>query len=358
MKITSNKPVKIWFDISNSPHVMMFHDMINELKEKGFDVIITSRPLANTLDLLDQKGLEHAVVGEHYGKNLFMKFFGYPIRCFQLYRFLKNKHLDAAIAQSSFHSPLVAWMLGIPSIYTNDNEHAIGNVAGLFFAKKLYFPESMNRKSILFMLPGMKRKTVIYPGIKESIYLWRKMDGKKHFTKKTSVPFNIYLRPEPRTAQYYKGGENFLDKTINELKRENHVVVLSRDKKQLAHYHEDQFKGVDVPDRPIRMERILKDCDLFIGAGGSMTREIAIMGIPTISVYQDELLGVDKYLIDKGYMSHVKNLENANAGKLIAMLGEHIGNGHLLEKGKKAYYMMLDDLINMAKIHHNKKQLV
>lgn len=358
MNTTIAKPLKIWIDISNSPHVMMFEGMIEDLKKNGFEVIITSRPLANTLDLLNQRGLEHAVIGEHYGKSLFKKALGYPIRCLQLYQFLKNKKIDAAIAQSSFHSPLVAWFLRIPSIYTNDNEHALGNIAGMLFARKLYFPESMNRDSILFKIPGLKRKTCIYPGIKESLYLWRKMENKLHVRKNHVQPYNIYFRPEPRTAQYYKGAENFLDDTISQLKNDNKVTVLARDKQQLTHYHEKQFKGIDVPDRPIKIDQILHDCDLFIGAGGSMTREVAILGIPTMSVYQDELLGVDKYLIDKGYMAHTKKLEKVNAKQLIAMLDENTGNGHLLEKGKKAYYMMLEDLIIMAKEHNHKKQKI
>ena len=354
---TSETPIRIWIDISNSPHVLMFDDMIRELKENGCKVIITSRPLANTIQLLDQKGLEHAVIGEHYGKNILRKIFGYPIRCFQLYRFLKNKHIDAAIAQSSFHSPLVSKMLGIPCIYTNDNEHAIGNLAGMLLATRLYFPESMNRSSFMFRLPRVKKKIKIYPGVKESIYLWRKMDRtnvSKQSTKK--APFNIYIRPEPRTAQYYKGGENFLDKTIETFKNNNNVVVLARDKEQLAHYHEDKFKGIDVPAKPIPIEQIVKDCDLFIGAGGSMTRELAIMGVPTISVYQDELLGVDEYLINKGYMAHAKRLEKAEPAQLISLLEENNGNGHLLEKGKEAYYMIFNDLYAMAQEQNNKNK--
>ena len=35
---------------------------------------------------------------------------------------------------------------------------------------------------------------------------------------------------------------------------------------------------------------------------------MAVLGIPTISVYQDELLDVDQYLIDKGMMIHKPDL--------------------------------------------------
>jgi predicted glycosyltransferase len=68
----------------------MFYQLIKELEADGHEVIITSRPLANTIALLNQKGLIHTPIGEHYGKYIVKKRFGYPIRVSQLYRFLKQ----------------------------------------------------------------------------------------------------------------------------------------------------------------------------------------------------------------------------------------------------------------------------
>ena len=85
--------MKIWFDLSNSPHINMFYDLIRELEADGHTIVITSRPLANTVELLDQRGLKHTVVGEHYGKNFYKKIFGYPIRVLQLRKFLKKQQI-------------------------------------------------------------------------------------------------------------------------------------------------------------------------------------------------------------------------------------------------------------------------
>jgi len=41
----------------------MFYQLIKELEADGHEVIITSRPLANTLALLNQKGLTHTPIG-------------------------------------------------------------------------------------------------------------------------------------------------------------------------------------------------------------------------------------------------------------------------------------------------------
>ncbi len=165
--------MKIWFDLSNSPHINMFYDMIKDLESEGHSIIITSRPLANTIELLNQKKLSHTVVGQHYGKNIFKKIFGYPIRIIQLKKHLVKLKPDLAVSQSSFHSPVVAKWLGIPSIYTNDNEHALGNIPCFLFADRILIPERMSIPSI-FRLNMFSRKFIRYPGIKEGIYLWIK----------------------------------------------------------------------------------------------------------------------------------------------------------------------------------------
>ncbi len=165
--------MKIWFDLSNSPHINMFYDLIRELEADGHTIIITSRPLANTVELLDQKGLKHTVVGEHYGKNFLKKIFGYPIRVMQLRNFLRSQKPDLAVSQSSFHSPVVAKLLGIPSIYTNDNEHAMGNKPSFYCATSILIPENLPVENVAkFGIPA--KKVTQYPGVKEGIYLWSK----------------------------------------------------------------------------------------------------------------------------------------------------------------------------------------
>jgi len=81
--------MKIWFDLSNSPHINLFSKMIRDL-EKDHEIIITCRPLANTIDLLNLHGFKYTVVGKHYGKKLLSKIYGYPVRVYELYKFLRT----------------------------------------------------------------------------------------------------------------------------------------------------------------------------------------------------------------------------------------------------------------------------
>jgi predicted glycosyltransferase len=327
----------------------MFHDLIRELEKDGHEVVITSRPLANTVQLLDQRGLKHTVIGEHYGKNFYKKMFGYPIRVMQLRSFLKNKKIDLAISQSSFHSPLTAWLLGVPSIYTNDNEHAMGNKPSFIFASQILIPENLAVEKVATW--GVSAKKVLqYPGVKEGIYLWSKGEQiQKERNNATDKTIRIYIRPEPQTAQYYKGKQNFLDDTIIELKDKYSITVLPRDKNQSEHYSQTKFIGVHVPEKPMGFDEIAAKCTVFIGAGGSMTRELAILGIPTISVYQDDLLDVDGYLLQQGLMLHEPSLTADKLEKFINSLENKPPSLELMDKGKQAYELFKTQILKFKK---------
>lgn len=337
--------MKIWFDLSNSPHINLFHDMIRDLEHAGHEIIITCRPLANTIDLLEQKGMKYTVVGEHYGKKFHRKLFGYPIRVMQLRKFLKKLKPDLAVSQSSFHSPLVARLLGIPSIYTNDNEHALGNVPSFLFATRIFIPENLAVEKV--MKQGARRKKVTqYPGVKEGIYLWKL--GEKIYENRTHLNghnIRIYVRPEPLTAQYYKGGLNFLDEALEKLQHNYSITVLPRDKTQLEHYRQAKFSSLTVPDKPLKFTEIADNCTLFIGAGGSMTRELAILGIPTISVYQDSLLEVDKFLIEKKLMQYEPEITAEKINDQIERLKNSNPDKELLVKGRQAYEFFKTEIL-------------
>lgn len=335
--------MKIWFDLSNSPHINMFSAMIKDLAREH-EIIITCRPLANTIDLLELHGFKYTVVGKHYGGKLFYKIFGYPIRVRQLVKFLRPLKPDIAISQSSFHSPVAAWFLGIPSIYMNDNEHAMGNIPSFVFAGKVLIPEFLSREKVRKQW-ARDSKIIQYPGVKEGIYLWNAKIEKSGSKEKL-----VYIRPEPWIAQYYKGSLNFLDDMILFLKDQVKVILLPRGKDQAKHYEHEKFKGIVVQNKPLSLEYIAGNCKLFIGAGGTMTRELAVLGIPTISVYQDDLLDVDQYLIDNNMMIHEPNLSGKFALDYLESMEKKEPNQMLLHKGKESYTLIKNLLVNKLAI--------
>jgi predicted glycosyltransferase len=329
--------VKIWIDLTNSPHVNFFAGMIREL-QRDHEVLLTCRPLANTIELLDLFSFPYHVVGKHYGQSSIKKSLGFFIRLRQLYVFLRDKGVDVAISHSSFYSPVVARLLGVRSIYLNDNEHAAGNLISFRFANIIMVPEFLDRGKV--RRQGAKsEKIVSYPGVKEGVYLWQYgIEGvKKIENDGADRTGTVFVRPEPWTAQYYKGELNFMDNLLIGLKDKFSVVLLPRGKVQEDYYRQARFAGVVVPETSISLTDIMARCDLFIGAGGTMTREAAVLGIPTISIYQDELLDVDRFLIEKGFMVHEPNLDAAFVIRFLERIGRRPPDRDLLRKGREAY---------------------
>ena len=289
--------MNIWVDISNAPHVVFFKDFISEWKKLGHNVVVTARDLSGSLDLLNANGIEYTEIGCHYGASKFQKLKGLIIRCMQLRSFLSDKSIDVAMSQSSFYSPIVAKMLNTRCVYTNDNEFAKGNVIAHLFANQVIYPESM--KSVVSS-SKFSSKFSYYPGTKEGIYLCHFRLPKKSVE---GVP-RIGVRPEPWTAQYHKRDDKVLVDLIKKLNELAKVYILPRDKKQSELFSSLNLSNVMVIHKPLSLTAIYNDFDFFLGAGGSMSRELAFLGLPCLSMYQGELLSVDKQLISIGAMVH------------------------------------------------------
>ena len=74
-------------------------------------------------------------------------------------------------------------------------------------------------------------------------------------------------------------------------------MLLPRTAEQAARYRRP---GVAIPERPVDGRTLLATVDLTIGAGGTMTRESALLGTPTYTVFLGELAAQDAELIRLG----------------------------------------------------------
>jgi hypothetical protein len=340
--------MKIWIDLTNSPHVNFFEQMIRDL-EKKHEIIITCRSLSNTIELLDLHSFKYSIIGSHYGKSSVKKALGFFVRIAQLYGFLRKKQIDVAISHSSFYSPVVAKLLGIQSIYLNDNEHAIGNYISFLFATKVMVPEFLSRDKVRRQWAS-DNKIIAYPGVKETVYLWDYHPGLPtsfRLDNPSGKPV-VFVRPEPWTAQYYSGACCFMDNLLLGLCGRYKIVLLPRGKDQEEYYRQERFAGIVIPEVSLSLPEIMESCSLFIGAGGTMTREAAVLGIPTISIYQGELLDVDRFLIQQGCMVHNLNPDVVFVDNFIENRSRISANHALLKKGKLAYTMIIDLIVELG----------
>ncbi|MEM9056807.1 MAG: DUF354 domain-containing protein [Pseudomonadota bacterium] len=339
--------MKIWIDLTNAPHVNFFAGLIRELSGEH-EFLLTSRPLSNTLDLLHQHGMQHEVVGRHYGRSKLRKLGGFGVRCAHLFKALRNRAIDVAISHSSYYSPPVARALGIPCIYLTDNEHAGGNRFAFPFASHVLVPEFFSAAAL--RRQGARATTVTrFPGIKEGIYLWPLARADRLAPRAQAGKPLIVVRPEPWAAHYNRGRYASFDGLLKELPSLGRVLLLPRGDEQLAYFRQAHFAGVRIPDEPLTLTEFEDRCDLFVGAGGTMAREAAALGIPAVSIYQDELLAVDRFLIDSGALVHKPDADARFLGSVMDGQSRRAADANLLAKGKRAYDLIKATLHSAAR---------
>src|SRR3954447_17218735 len=62
--------MRVWVDLTNSPHVLVLRPVVAVLRAQGHEVHITARDFAQTLGLLERFGIDHEVIGRHRGERL------------------------------------------------------------------------------------------------------------------------------------------------------------------------------------------------------------------------------------------------------------------------------------------------
>ena len=117
-------------------------------------------------------------------------------------------------------------------------------------------------------------------------------------------------------AQYHEEiqDEDLLKKYIKLAKKLNKkIICLPRNKKQSERYLLLKCENFDVSDKPFALNDIASACELFLGAGGTMTRELACLNVPTISFFEKKKLHVDRILQKANLLKYDQELEQIDS---------------------------------------------
>ena len=288
--------MKIWIDITNSPHVLFFEPFLKKFQSVECSFLVTALDNSHVIDLLNKKKIPHKVIGKHSGKSILSKAKGFYLRSRKLFDYVKHMNIAVSISHQSPYSMWASKKSNISKrIYVFDNDRAkLQNFLGFRYSTLSICPKATKHP-----------KSIYYSGLKESIYLWNFKEAKSFLNQ---IPFSykdyIVFRPEPWKAQYYKGSSNYSFELVNNLLAEQNVVLIPRDKEQLMMYKEIKNPKLFIPDKVIDAHNLIYNSKLMIGGGGTMNREAVVLGIPVISTYQGDLLRIDRWLVDEGYMAH------------------------------------------------------
>src|ERR1700735_324166 len=90
--------MRVWIDLTNSPHVLVMRPVIELLRADGHEVRVTARDFAQTLQLLDRFAIEHTAIGHHRGERLADKAIGVASRSTALVRWARGESRRAPSA--------------------------------------------------------------------------------------------------------------------------------------------------------------------------------------------------------------------------------------------------------------------
>lgn len=314
--------MRVWIDITNSPHVPFFAPLVRLLREQGATVEITSREYAQTLQLLAGAGLDATVIGAHGGRSAAGKAQALVSRLPALARFGRAGRFDVALTHGSHELMLAARLLGIPGTTAFDYEFAwLQHQLGCRAARAVLVPaalplERLAPYGVRAAGPGGPRgaaKVVTYDGLKEEYYL-------AGFEPDPAVPAAlgidparvvVVVRTPPDVSLYHRHGNPLFPEVLARLGGDPAVqaIVLPRTDEQRAAIRALGLPSLVVPERAVDAQSLIAVADLVVSAGGTMNREAVALGAPVVSLFGGRLGGVDEALIAEGRLRPLVSAE-------------------------------------------------
>src|SRR3954470_14985583 len=90
--------------------------VIEALRRRGDEVLVTARDFAQTLGLLERFQLDHTAIGHHRGGRLTAKGLGLASRSGALVRWARGRGIDLALGHGSNDISVAAKPLRIPAV--------------------------------------------------------------------------------------------------------------------------------------------------------------------------------------------------------------------------------------------------
>jgi predicted glycosyltransferase len=299
--------VRVWIDLTNSPHVLVMRPVITTLRARGHEVLVTARDFAQTLGLLERFRLDHTAIGHHRGGALAAKGLGLASRSGALVRWARGRRIDLALGHGSNDVSVAAKLLGIPTVTAFDYEWAtVQHSINCRLAARVVVPDAIpsERLARYGATPAKLRR---YAGLKEEYYLADFEPDPAVLTElglDRDKPLAV-VRTPPAVSLYHRFEAPVFTQVLHRLEGRQ-VVVLPRTDAQRA-----ELAGrFTVPERAVDAQSLVAFADLVISAGGTMNREAVALGTPVWTTFEGRLGAVDEALIAQGRLRRLRRAED------------------------------------------------
>jgi predicted glycosyltransferase len=279
--------MKIWYDACTGKQVRYATAIAQRLRKNGHEFIFTTREHPDTIPLAKILGEKPIVVGKYNPSNLSSRLLESAERTAEFAKLFKNSQPDIAIAHQSVELCRTAFGLGIPIILTADTPHAYAvNRLTIPFAHTVVVSKALPKK---FTKDYCAKKTVFFGGVDEVAWI---KDFKPSKITGLQKPL-IVVRQIEAKAVYARNKEDIAENILEKLGEIGTVHFIQRYKKR--------GKTFDNKESFLDTANLVANADLVVSYGGTIAREAALQGIPSIAISEMAKTYVNRYVAQKGF---------------------------------------------------------
>ncbi len=348
--------MKIWIDILTPKQVNLFSVFVQRLRELGHEVIVTARHYREVEQLLQIRNIDARVIGKHGGGDLSLKLIESSKRITELAGYVAKENPGLAISFCSPEAARVSYGLAIIHYAICDSPHAEAVCKlSLPLSRKLFTPRAVPKvawKRYAITSSNIVQYDALDPAVWIRAYAHRQSPNDRwglHWEKPIVV-----LRTEEEYASYLLRSETRGKNIIGQLARRLsklgvEVVVLPRYEKQAEMLRRELSDLATVPAKVVDAIGLLSRTSAFVGAGGTMSAEAALMGVPTISCYPSEPTYVDRYLFKLGLAERI-----LSADRIVSRVRRFIADPKLANRQKEKAGKLLakmEDPVDVVMAH-------
>ena len=306
---------------------------------KKHQLLCTSRKYSEVTNLAKLRKIKTVIVGKHGGVKKEDKILANLERMTALLPIIQKFKPELTISFCSPDASRISFGLGIKHVGFSDSPHATAVMKlSIPLIHKLFIPWIIPKNE--FVKYGIDKKNIIsYRAIDAAITIRRKSKFVKIPIKKNNKK-NILIRMEESESSYSSKSPKIIPiiRTIVEKLNDQNIIILGRYYQQIDELTRLFGNKVQILNMSYDGKFLLENTDVFIGSGGTMTAESALLGIPTISFNASPNL-VEKFLVKSKIVSR-----ETNPNKIVKIIKEYLDNPD--NQQKKKVCNLLDSMEN------------
>lgn len=269
--------MQVLVDINHPAHAHFFRRPIDILRDRGHEILVTSRDKDITLKLLDSLAVEHQVLSAQRRGGLAGLALELISRNRQLRRIVRDRRPDVMTAIGGTFVAQVGRLTGVPSVVFYDTENAkLQNLLTYPFASCVAAPQCyeswLPRRHLLYC--GYHELSYLHPDVfrpdrDRAIANGLAPEGDTFFLRLVAWRANHDVRERGWSADLVR-------RVVSHLEQHGRVLISAEGllPDELEHH---RYRG-----NPHEVHHVMAFARLFVGESATMASECAVLGTPAI----------------------------------------------------------------------------